>query len=669
MTELGGLLLLVAGFGALAATGSLVACCLRLRSPIEFVLAAYLVSWTWLVAVTLALSPARWVTRAGIGGGVGAGLLCALVVWLACGRPRAPRLGPALARARAALRHPAVLALAVAVAVGTTYVGALAFFTPANDWDALAYHLARASLWKQQHGLGYVDTADDSRLNVNPPNAEIGQLATMLLSESDRYAAVPQLLAYGMLALSVAGLARRAGLGPSEAVFAALAFATLPVVALQASGALNDLVVASFLTAAAFFALGVGSAPLVLTACAIALAVGTKFTGLLALPTLAFVLAVGRSPRRWPGLLLAGAAGLALGSTWYVVNLLETGHLDGGSAGEFDQRADVSPAGTTTTALRLALAFVDMSGAPWPTSLLFFVGACTLAAVGWMRARRSRAQGIALATAAVVTAGVVAYPVVWELGVRAVYKIGLVLGTSEALLDGIGWGLNTRAEPTFAGYGPLALLLLAAGSTAALVGWLRGRRPALVLALAAAPWVLLVTLALTLVWDPWRERFLLFGVALAAATWGVLLRSNALAMATAAIGSTALFLTLAGYHGKPSGLLAEPSIWGDPRWAVQTRLSGPRETLRFMEENVPENARIGISLPGNHHLHPYFGPRLSRHVSLVPRDGGEPPADIEWLVIGPQTSVRRCRDAWQPEFIDQDWHVERRIGPDACLTG
>ena len=289
MTELTGLLLLVVGLGLLAATGELAACCLRLRSPVEFVLAAYVIAWAWLVAASLLLSLWQLLTRGSLLAALAAGAGIALAAWLASGRPSPPPFGPSLAAARDALRNPAVLVLAVAVGLGAMYVIALAFFTPMNDWDALSYHLARAAFWKQEHGIVLIDDVADSRLNVNPPNAEIGQLATMVLSGSDRYVALPQLLAYAALVTSVAGLARRIGLAPAEAAFAALAFATLPVVALQASGALNDLVVASFLTAATLFALGSGLASLALFALALSLAVGVKFSGLLALPALVVV--------------------------------------------------------------------------------------------------------------------------------------------------------------------------------------------------------------------------------------------------------------------------------------------------------------------------------------------------------------------------------------------
>ena len=668
MSELTGLLLLLAGLGLLTATGYLVACCLRVRSPVEFALAAYVVGWSWLVAAALLLSPAEALTRTTLLGALATGAGVACVAWLATGRPAAPDFRPSLALVRDALRNPSVLVLAVAVALGALYVTALAFFTPMNDWDALSYHLARAALWKQEHGLGYLDVPHDSRLNHNPPNAEIGQLATMLLAGSDRYVALPQLASYAILCLAVAGLARRIGLEAREAVFAALVFATLPLLVLQATGALNDLVVASFLAAAVVFVLGSTRGALVLLALSIGLAVGTKFSALLALPTFALVAAVGTRPRRWPAVALASAAGLLLGSPWYLLNVSEADALDGGAAEETDQRADAPGALTLITALRLGLGFVDMSGAPWHASALFLVGAAVLAALGLLRWRRGPASGRATLAAAALAGAVVALPLVFAALKRPVFKAGLVLDVPRAALDELSWAINTKAEPTLAWYGPLSGLLLVVGTVAALLLWRRGKSPFLAVALAVAPWPLVLTLVLTITWDPWRGRFLLFGVVLAAATWGVVLRSRVLAPAVASIGAIAVFLALANYEGKPSGLGSEATIWGNARWEAQTRLSGPREVHRFVHERVPEDARLALSLPGNHHVHPYFGPRVSRHVSLVASDGGSPPAESQWLVRAPETGVRRCDDAWEPAFVHQGWSVERRVAPDACLS-
>jgi hypothetical protein len=83
----------------------------------------------------------------------------------------------------------------------------------------------------------------------------------------------------------VFGLARRLGLEASAAWFAGLAFLSLPLVLLQSSTALNDLVVGSFLVAATFLLLGTTRVELVLGAAAVAQAVGTKFTAYIALPS------------------------------------------------------------------------------------------------------------------------------------------------------------------------------------------------------------------------------------------------------------------------------------------------------------------------------------------------------------------------------------------------
>ena len=94
-------------------------------------------------------------------------------------------------------------------------------------------------------------------------------------------------------------------------------FASLPLVAVQASTTYNDLVVASFIVIAAYAGIGRARSDLVLLALAIGLALTTKFTGILALPVLALVVAVANPIRRWPALAGAGLAGIALGAPWY----------------------------------------------------------------------------------------------------------------------------------------------------------------------------------------------------------------------------------------------------------------------------------------------------------------------------------------------------------------
>ena len=56
---------LVVAFAALAGAATLVACALRLRSPLSFVLGLYVLAWSGLVALTEALSLVRGVGAIG----------------------------------------------------------------------------------------------------------------------------------------------------------------------------------------------------------------------------------------------------------------------------------------------------------------------------------------------------------------------------------------------------------------------------------------------------------------------------------------------------------------------------------------------------------------------------------------------------------------------------
>ncbi len=179
--------------------------------------------------------------------------------------------------------------------------------------DTLLYHLPRAALWKQQHAVAYVLDAPDNRLNAFPPVAEIEAMASMVLSDGDRYVGLVQLLALAGACGAIVGIARRLGLGRSAALFGALAFATFTVVALQTPTALNDLVVASLLVVCVYFALGSTRAELGLCATALALAVGTKGTVVFALPVLVVFVLASQPRSRWWSLAAAGAIGLAAG--------------------------------------------------------------------------------------------------------------------------------------------------------------------------------------------------------------------------------------------------------------------------------------------------------------------------------------------------------------------
>ena len=92
------------------------------------------------------------------------------------------------------------------------YLFALAVFTPPNDLDALTYHLTRAVLWIQQESVGPIPDTADPRINEFPPDAEILQGATMLLSGSVRWVGLVQFGALLATMLAIYGIAGRIGL-------------------------------------------------------------------------------------------------------------------------------------------------------------------------------------------------------------------------------------------------------------------------------------------------------------------------------------------------------------------------------------------------------------------------------------------------------------------------
>ena len=202
------------------------------------------------------------------------------------------------------------------------YLVALGVFTPPVEGDVLAYHLTRALLWIQGQAISPTTDASDPRINEFPPNAQILQGATMLLSGSLRWVGPPNSARSWRASCRSTAIGRRLGLEPRQAAFGAFLVPTLPVVALQAPTALNDLLVAALVVVATFFALGRSPTDLGLAALAVALLVGTKGTGLFALPVLFVVTLLTYRGRTLVVALCLGAAATALGGAWYALNLV-----------------------------------------------------------------------------------------------------------------------------------------------------------------------------------------------------------------------------------------------------------------------------------------------------------------------------------------------------------
>ena len=632
-----GTLLLALGVTLVVGAGALVASCLGLRSTIGFLLAVYLLASGEVVAVSLGLSLVDAFTRGWLLAVFVAWLVLACVVWVRRGRPRPPIV--LVAPVREALRDRAVAVLAGLAVLTYAYVLLAAVTLPQSLPDTMLYHLPRAALWKQQHSVGYVPNAPDERIDVFPPAAEIESSVSMILSHGDRYVALVQVLALVASCLAIAGIARRLGLSRSGAAFGALAFATFTVVVLQAPTALNDLVVASFLAACAYFATARSREELALAALALALAVGTKGTAAFAIPALALFVLASQPRRRWWSLVALGAVGIVLGSFWFAVNLVEAGHVTGGVVVD----RGVNPLGERIW--RSASDLLELSNGENTALLaspLWGVAALLLATVAAIALwRRSRvAAGVALVVGAIAFL-VAPLLVTWarvaaRVAAHAANAVGLdVSGPAGRLPEGF------VESPMHSSYGLAFVILLVGAGALVVVDVVRRRLPAAALfAVAAVPLTLLVS-ALVLAYDPQRMRYMVFAVALAAAVFGIALRVRPLAWAAVAATGVSLAVSAAYFIPRPAGLALLPGNRDreTARWFVQAEGgAGDGEAFRFLEERIPDDATVALAVTRNTYLYPAWDAGLRRTVVFVPEDGAVPEA-ARWLVVGPSRAV------------------------------
>ena len=663
-----GALLLALSLAAVALTGLAVVSCLRGLGPVSAALGVAVVGYAELVLVPVVLTPFGALGRTGLLVGFGACLVVALAVWVARGRPRGT-ISPGVRVAAAALRDPGLATLGVLVALAGAYVVVLSVATPELDWDPNAYHLPRIVFWLHHGGIGAVPGAADVRLSWAPPGAEIVTAVTMAVARTDRYIGAPQLLAWPVAALAVAGIARRLGREPRAALFAALAFASLPIVLLQAPSGFNDLVVAAMLLAAFHLVLGRAGAETALAAAALALALTTKLTAVIALPVF-LLLAVLARPALWRRALVAVAAGSVAGSAWYAVTLARTGSVDGGWAETFDQRPDRSPVETLIRAERYALDLFDLSGFAGADVALLPLAAAALVVVALAVALgRRRVRGTAWWAVLTAAAVVASLPWLVECGrwlaVR-VFAHGLrAVGAGDRLGD-LAVDPPVTASPFWSWYGPVFVLLWAVTLGASAVAFVRRRRAGRSRSwpLLLAPLLFAVVFAVATVDDGARGRFFVFPIGLCAATFALAydLRPVRL-LVPPAVAATMLVCIV---HSEPRPLGVElfapvraPEVWGMNRFegldAMSAMFGSPTRWTGL--PSATDDPQFAVAAIGEYPLYALFGPANSRRLLLV-RDPDEVPAGLDLLLVAGLARKPGCGEPWRALPADgQDWYT------------
>jgi hypothetical protein len=616
MLLLAAVALLLLGAGALA-------CALRLPLT-STLLAAYLFASAEVVLVAEALSPFHAIGRLGFLAAEALVAIAAGCVWLCAGRPLPPL--PRLARGFVG-RHTMLVVLAVAVGAALCFEASLAISAAPNNWDGMTYHLSRAAGWLQHGSLGRFD-AHTERENIFPPNAEIQILFTFVFAHADRFAALPQLVAELALLVGIFGTARRLGFGRPDAAFAALVFATLTEIVLQATSVQNDLVVSAYLVACVYFLLGRTRVDVLLAGAALGLAVGTKLTALYALPVVAIVAEAVLPRRRLAELAVAGAVATgALGGYVFVSNTIHDGSPLGPASVRAPFTPDVSAGGTASSFSRILYRFVDLSG--YRPDL-----------------RVSGAIG--------------------DLGESVFGAAHIATNPPEATQTLFSFQPNTEVNEDRSYFGPLGALLLlplcAVGVAAFLLR--RGTRAEAALALAIPCFAL--ELALSYRYNIWLGRFMVVPVALAAALAARAYAARLISTTLVCIGIVFLALALQHNERKPVGREGAP-VWSLSRTEAES-LTAPAYRMPFeaVENLVPENATIGYRLSDEDLDYPLYGARLSRRLVQLPgRDtlGAAAQRNVDWVVTNGPAAANPGADGWTGVvFPSSHWRLLTRAG-------
>jgi hypothetical protein len=662
-----GFLALAAGFVLLAAMSVRLAAVLAAPSAPVFLLAAYTFAYGEVVAISLALSPARLVTPRWLL--VTLAGLCA-ATWLATrGRSRTIPLRRWFTDLRTTASDPLLAILGFVVLAGLAYAVVLTLTTPQNDIDTLYDHLWRAALWRQNHAVGYPQCSCAGYINGYPPNGEMQLLFTMVLGSTDRYVGLVQSFGFMAVVVGVAAVARRIGLARREALFGGLLMGTLPIVALQASTGQNDLDVAALLLAATVFLFDGRPVMPWLAGIATCLAVGTKVDAPFAIPLLLAVAVVAQPRARRLVRIAAVLAGSALGGYWYLVNLAETGSL----YRSFREYVDHSAAAITSRIMLFGIQFVDLAGAIGRDRWLYWIVGVVIA-VGFVVYRRRlatppRAVGEGIAVVAITLFPLLLAPFS-HLLYRAYIKTWEVLGNRRLAYIDPGREI-TRSASNWSWYGPLGSLLLVVG---AIVVWRAVRRrqlPPIARAFALAPVYWLVAFSILAFYQLFAGRFFMYSFALATATWGIFYRTRAVASGIAVVAALTMFLALVNDYKRPSGLRLISnthlvSIWSTPRWVAQGRETHDPDVLRYADAHLGGRDTVALLLVPHYNGYVFLGRGLDRHIDLIGPQTHDAPG-AKWAFVYPGGTTSLCARDWRlVSVVHPGWQVFKREASGRC---
>jgi hypothetical protein len=184
--------------------------------------------------------------------------------------------------------------------------------------------------------------------------------------------------------------------------------------------------------------------------------------------------------------------------------------------------------------------------------------------------------------------------------------------------------------------------------------------------------VILVGTAVAVSYHAFDGRYVMGGVALSAATWGVVRASAAAATATVAVAATTLVLALGNFAERPAGIgLLEgtdrPSIWTLPREWSQTIQPEVSLVIGYLDDRAARGEPIAVNHDPEIYPFAYVGwPGVDHRLLYADTLAEATAAGADWALLA---GSARCEDGWRRAFRSPPWTVWRRTPGALCPPG
>ena len=219
------------------------------------------------------------------------------------------------------------------------------------------------------------------------------------------------------------------------------------------------------------------------------------------------------------------------------------------------------------------------------------------------------------------------------------------------------------------GIGPVGLALTVGATVLAARAVARHTLPWIAVVCAVAPVAFLIEAAVTTGYNPFTGRFVMGGVALSAATWGLIRRFPAVATAVVAVTAVTAVLSLVNYHEKPTGIdlltgTHRPSIWQLPREWAQSIQPEVAKVIGHVDDRAVEGTTVALTRDEAVYPFAYVGyPEIEHRIVYADTLAEATRRRADWAVLPLDVE---CAPGWKLDFRSPPWGVYRQVSGVRC---